>query len=125
MSMACAIRPPSSRRRVPRPSRVKVENVMRQASIKSALLLATALALAAPSQAAAPGYDVFEKSIADLQSDLASGRVTSHQLVEAYLARIAAYDQAGPKLNAIVTLNPKAIEEADALDKERAGKKIR
>ena len=68
--------------------------------LKSTLLLATALAATVPSRAAAPAYDVAEKSIVDLQADLAAGRVTSHQLVEAYLARIAAYDQAGPKLNA-------------------------
>lgn len=86
-----------------------------------ATLLATALAVSAPAQA----YDVFEKSIPDLQAALASGEVTSHQLVEAYFARIAAYDQAGPKLNAIVTLNPKALAQADALDQERAHKKLR
>jgi Asp-tRNA(Asn)/Glu-tRNA(Gln) amidotransferase A subunit family amidase len=38
------------------------------------------------------------------------------------LARIAAYDQAGPRLNAIVTLNPHALAEADALDLERKTK---
>jgi len=48
--------------------------------------------------------------------------VTSRGLVESYLARIQAYDQAGPRLNAIVQLNPKAREEADALDRERAAK---
>ena len=69
---------------------------MQSTTLKSALLLATALALSAPSQAAAPAYDVVEKSISDLQSDLTAGRVTSHQLVEAYLARIQAYDKAGP-----------------------------
>ncbi len=88
-------------------------------SIKAALL--ATLAFSGPAQA----YDVFEKSITELQAALASGEVTSHQLVEGYLARIQAYDHAGPKLNAIVTLNPKALAQADALDKERAGKKMR
>ena len=45
--------------------------------------------------------------------------LTSRQLVEAYLARIRAYDQAGPKINAFITLNPRALQEADALDAER------
>jgi Asp-tRNA(Asn)/Glu-tRNA(Gln) amidotransferase A subunit family amidase len=73
----------------------------------------------------ARAYDVYEKSIVELQDALAAGEVTSRQIVEGYLARIAAYDQAGPKLNSIVTLNPKALEEAEALDKERGRKKLR
>lgn len=89
-------------------------------SLKAALLV-TALCAAAPARA----YEVFEKSITELQAALASGEVNSHQLVEGYLARIQAYDQAGPKLNAMVTLNPKALEQADALDQERARKKLR
>jgi Asp-tRNA(Asn)/Glu-tRNA(Gln) amidotransferase A subunit family amidase len=67
-------------------------------------------------------FDVFEQSILDLQSAQAAGRVSSRELVDAYLARIAAYDQAGPRLNAIVTLNPRAREEADALDRERTAR---
>ncbi|QDD63199.1 amidase [Herbaspirillum seropedicae] len=62
---------------------------------------------------------VFEASITHLQSAQDAGRVSSRSLVLAYLARIRAYDQQGPSLNAIVTLNPKALEEADQLDRER------
>jgi amidase len=62
---------------------------------------------------------VFEASIRDLQSAQDTGQATSHSLVLAYLARIKAYNQQGPSLNAIVTLNPKALEEADLLDRER------
>ena len=61
-----------------------------------------------------------ERSIPDLQTAQAEGQVTSRGLVDAYLARIAAYDQTGPRLNAIVILNPRAREQADALDRERA-----
>lgn len=67
-------------------------------------------------------FDVFEVSIVELQAAQADGRVKARGLVDAYLARIAAYDQAGPGLNAIVTLNPRAREEADALDQERTTK---
>ena len=67
-----------------------------------------------------PTFDVHERSILDLQAAQTDGRVTSRGLVEAYLARIVAYDQAGPRLNAIVQLNPRAREDADALDRERA-----
>ncbi len=50
------------------------------------------------------------------------GRVTSRGLVDAYLARIEAYDSRGPRLNAIVAINPQARADADALDRERATK---
>ena len=59
-------------------------------------------------------FEVYEQSILDLQAAQAAGRVTSRGLVESYLARIQAYDQAGPRLNAIVLINPRAREEADA-----------
>ena len=71
---------------------------------------------------AAPLFEVHERSISELQTAQSEGRVTSRQLVQSYLARIAAYDQAGPALNAIVLLNPKALDEADALDRERAAR---
>jgi len=63
--------------------------------------------------------DVHETSISQLAVELASGRTTSVQIVRSYLARIAAYDKVGPKLNAIVRLNPEALSDADALDRER------
>lgn len=65
-------------------------------------------------------YDVFEATILELQDDMAAGRVTAVELVDAYLARIAAYDQRGPMLNAIIRLNPNARAEAALLDQERA-----
>jgi len=70
-------------------------------------------------------FEVHEQSILDLQAAQAAGRVTARGLVDSYLARIQAYDQAGPRLNAIVLLNPRAREEADALDRERAEKGAR
>jgi amidase len=70
-------------------------------------------------------YEVHELSILELQAAQTAGKVTSRALVDSYLARIQAYDQAGPRLNAIVLLNPRAREEADALDRERADKGVR
>lgn len=64
--------------------------------------------------------EVAEASIADLRAALLDGRANSVGLVDAYLARIAAYDQRGPRLNAIVRLNPRARVEAAARDAERA-----
>ena len=70
-------------------------------------------------------FEVHEQSIADLQAAQTAGRVTARGLVESYLARIQAYDQDGPRLNSIVLLNPRAREEAEALDRERAENKVR
>ena len=66
-----------------------------------------------------PG-ELVEATIPDLQRALARGTVTSRQLVERSLARIAAYDDQGPSLHAVITVNPRALEEAAALDAERA-----
>jgi amidase len=61
-------------------------------------------------------FEVVEASVDQVHAAFKSGKLTSHQLVQAYLDRISAYDQQGPKLNAIITLNSKALEEADRLD---------
>ena len=69
---------------------------------------------------APPPFDVLEKTIPELQAAMADGRVASRQIVAQYLARIAAYDDRGPALNAMIALNGRALDEADALDRERA-----
>ena len=61
-----------------------------------------------------------EASIGDLRRALDEGRTTAVELVEGYLARIAAYDAAGPELNAYVVMNPEALAEAAASDERRA-----
>ena len=75
-----------------------------------------------PLRAGARDFDVVEKTIADLQAALTDGTVTSKQLVAAYLARIAAYDHDGPRINAMIAVNPLALEAAAALDNERAAR---
>ena len=70
-------------------------------------------------------FDVNEKSIRDLQAAMTAGQVTSEKLVERYLARIAAYDQAGPRLNSVISINPNAAADARALDEERKSRGIR
>ncbi len=77
---------------------------------------------APPAAPAAPLFEVHELGILALQAAQTDGTVTARGLVQSYLARIAAYDQAGPALNAIVLLNPLALDEADALDRERAAR---
>jgi amidase len=67
-------------------------------------------------------FDITEKSIADLSRAMRDGTATARSITEAYLARIAAYDQKGPAINAMISLNPRALDEADALDRERAAR---
>lgn len=76
-------------------------------------------ASAAGQQSATPrvsGFTVVEATIADVHHAMREGRVTARSLVEAYLARIDAYDKRGPALNAIVVTNPGALARADSLD---------
>ncbi|GAB3120456.1 amidase [Glaciibacter psychrotolerans] len=72
-----------------------------------------------PSQLA-PDFEVAEASIAELRTALETGRVTSVGLVTASLARIAAFDRNGPRLNAVVVSNPSALDDARASDERRA-----
>src|SRR5258707_15604402 len=66
-----------------------------------------------------------ETTIAEIHEAVAAGALSSEKLVELYLARIAAYDRAGPRLNSIIYINPNAKAEGAALDKERADKGAR
>jgi Asp-tRNA(Asn)/Glu-tRNA(Gln) amidotransferase A subunit family amidase len=70
-------------------------------------------------------FEVVELSILELQAAQDAGEVSARSLVEAYIARIAAYDQSRPRLNSIVTLNPNALYDADMLDCERVSKGAR
>ena len=67
-------------------------------------------------------FDLQTATLADIQAAMDAGALTSEKLVQLYLNRIEAYDQQGPKLNAMITINPKALEEARALDAERKAK---
>ncbi len=73
-----------------------------------------------PGSSQSAPFQLLEATVSELQAAMSAGTVTARDLVEAYLARIEAFDQAGPKLNAIIAVNPNAIAEADALDEERA-----
>ena len=82
----------------------------------------------AEGQRAAPPprpLEVTEASIPELQAAMASGRTTAVAIVQAYLSRIAAYDHAGPMLNSIIRINPRALREAAALDAERKAGAVR
>ena len=61
-------------------------------------------------------FDVLETTIAEIHAAFGTGGLSARQLVQAYLDRIEAYDQKGPEINAVISVNPKALEEADRLD---------
>jgi amidase len=91
--------------------------------VLSFLLLCSFAGLCHPAGAKrAPKFTVVEASIADMQAALKSGRITSRELVTQYLVRIATYED---KLNAVITVNPHALDEADKLDRERRRGRVR
>jgi len=67
-------------------------------------------------------FTVVEATIPDLINAMTEKRVTSREIVSQYLTRIALYDA---KLRATITVNPKALDEADQMDRERAQGKLR
>jgi amidase len=70
---------------------------------------------AAPSARAS--FSVVEATIPEMRAAMEQGRVTARELVRQYLTRIAIYED---KLHAAITVNPHALDEADARDRERA-----
>ena len=84
----------------------------------AALLLATMLSSAvAPAQNehSVPS-DLNEATVAQLQAQMASGRLSSEELTKYYLKRIAGIDQSGPGVNSVIELNPDALDIARAMD---------
>jgi amidase len=82
-------------------------------------LVAAAFTLGAQGQGR---FSVVEATIPQMQAAMAKGQVTSRQLVEQYLMRLGLYED---RLNAALAVNPRALQEADTLDRERAQGKLR
>ncbi|MET0987641.1 MAG: amidase family protein [Steroidobacteraceae bacterium] len=72
----------------------------------------------APFTAHAATFDLETAGVPEIQAAVDAGALTYEKLVKLYIARIEAYDRKGPALNSVITLNPKAIETARALDAE-------
>jgi amidase len=68
----------------------------------------------------AEGLPLVEAGIAELQAAMTAGALGAGTLVDAYLARIAALDRQGPRLNSVIEVNPDARDIAAWLDRERA-----
>jgi amidase len=73
----------------------------------------------------AEGLRLEEATIAQLQSAMRSGHLTSTALVRAYLDRINRLDRHGPRVNSVLELNPDAHDIAEQLDRERRQGKVR
>jgi amidase len=96
---------------------------MRAATLTASLLAFTFAHAQTPSPP--PTFDIVEKDLGDLQAALREGRVTSVQLVDLYRERIDRFDKRGPAINAFITLNERARDEAENLDRERQAGRTR
>jgi hypothetical protein len=93
--------------------------------VRLLLVLLAVMALtdrSAHSSSQAPTFRLVEATIPEMQAAMAAGRLTSRELVTHYLVRLAMYED---RLNAALYVNPRALEEADALDRERAQGRVR
>jgi amidase len=102
---------------------VAARNGARRSCVKLAIAMTAMIgSMAASLPASAAEFDLSKATIADINAAFDAGALNSEQLVQLYLARIEAYDKQGPAINSIINLNPRALEEARALDAERAAK---
>jgi amidase len=76
-----------------------------------------ALAASPTANAQQDPFRLREATIAGIHAAFAAGQLTCSQLTKLYLDRIAAYDQEGPALHAIITINPNAMEVAADMDR--------
>jgi amidase len=86
------------------------------------LLVMAATDRSAQSSSQASMFRLVEATIPEMQAAMAAGHLTSRELVTQYLVRLAMYED---RLNAALYVNPRALEEADALDRERAEGRVR
>jgi amidase len=105
--------------------------------LKNSVTVGAATAISIPAVAILPGnldegsatfkddFGLNEVSITMLQTAMENGKISSKTITKLYLKRIAKIDKSGPKLNAIIELNPDALDIAEMLDKERNDGKIR
>lgn len=96
-----------------------LQKALRSFAVAAVFLWLPSISLAASGEPSESGFDVRETTIALTLDAIRGGKVSCHQLVEMYLERIMAFDEP-TRLNTIVTLNPDALADADALDREFA-----
>jgi Asp-tRNA(Asn)/Glu-tRNA(Gln) amidotransferase A subunit family amidase len=67
-----------------------------------------------------PTFEIVEATIDNIQDAFKAGTLSAKELTQAYINRIEAIDRSGPKLNSVISVNPKALSAAEELDKEYA-----
>src|SRR3954451_5546267 len=92
-------------------------SLLRKVCVLAGLIV---FAVAPAARAADPPLDLERLSVADMQSKMAAGQLTSVQLTRAYIDRIAAVNARGPGINAVRILNPRALQDAALSDLARA-----
>ena len=96
------------------------------AAIPSISPPAATAASAAPAALPPPQpFELEETTVAKLQCEMQSGRLTARSITEKYLARIEEVDKHGPAINSVIELNPDALAIAAELDREREAKGAR
>jgi amidase len=83
--------------------------------------------LAAPSTTTAKlgSGGILDAGVLEQQQMMEAGKLTSHSLTSQYLARIKTIDKSGPRINAIIEINPEALKIALDMDRERKLKRVR
>jgi amidase len=105
---------------------VQTEKQMdRRNFVKIGIAAGAAAGVAQLADAAGSTPGILEAGVQEQGAQMGAGKLTSKSLVQQYLARIAAVDKAGPRLNAVIELNPDALQIAEALDRERKAGKVR
>jgi amidase len=84
--------------------------------MQTLIVILTLSAVACAAQRTERSFQVVETSIDEIHAAYKANQLTAHQLVRMYLDRIQAYDQRGPALNCVITINPQALDQADKLD---------
>jgi len=95
---------------------------LRMRSSRCAVALALVVLTIATPRAQGRPFELTTASIADIHAAVDAGKLTYEGLIGLYLKRIDAYDKKGPRLNAVITINPRAVEIARELDAERKAK---
>src|ERR1700722_11030472 len=89
--------------------------------LATSVVTSTIAALAAPEIAASakPPASLLELTLPDIAAACADGRLTSRRLTQFYIDRIGTLDRRGPALGAVLEINPRALDIAAELDRER------
>jgi amidase len=93
--------------------------------VKMGLAAGGTLAIARGAQGRTAPASILEAGAMQQQAQMAANKLTAHALASQYLARIARIDKAGPRVNAVIELNPEALRLARELDRERRAGKLR